>query len=265
MWKILISIHGEIMRTLAIGDIHGCYKALKQVLERSKFDYENDKLICLGDVCDGWIDVRKCFDELLKIKNLVYVLGNHDDWALDWYLDDLRTPLTRPDYMWTSQGGNGTLASYDFGEMDKEHLELLKNAKLYHIENNKLFVHGGIVEIARLESMHKDVFIWDRDMFNKAVMVHPINPDYKFQEWDRIFIGHTTVKYVNRDFYWKKNLKWLDPKSPILFKPLRVCNVWNLDTGAGFSGKLTIMDIDTEEYWQSDFANTLYPKGKGRN
>lgn len=33
-----------------MGDIHGAYKALQQCLERSKFNYENDKLIQLGDV-----------------------------------------------------------------------------------------------------------------------------------------------------------------------------------------------------------------------
>lgn len=45
---------------------------------------------------------------------------------------------------------------------------------------------------------------------------------------------------------------------------MRRCNVWNIDTGAGWSGKLTIMDIDTKEYWQSDFVKELYPDEKGR-
>ena len=40
-------------RTLAIGDIHGGLKALKQVLERANVN-ENDKLIFLGDYVDGW-------------------------------------------------------------------------------------------------------------------------------------------------------------------------------------------------------------------
>lgn len=44
------------MRTLVMGDIHGGYKALMQCLERSKFDYEKDTLIQLGDICDGWSD-----------------------------------------------------------------------------------------------------------------------------------------------------------------------------------------------------------------
>ncbi|MCW1960743.1 hypothetical protein [Chryseobacterium viscerum] len=31
-----------------------------------------------------------------------------------------------------------------------------------------------------------------------------------------------------------------------------------MDTGAGSVGKLTIMDIDSKEIWQSDFLSTLY-------
>ncbi|MBM3246586.1 MAG: hypothetical protein FJZ13_04585, partial [Candidatus Omnitrophica bacterium] len=40
-------------------------------------------------------------------------------------------------------------------------------------------------------------------------------------------------------------------------QPIHVCNVWNIDTGAGWSGKLTIMDVDTKEYWQSDLSPDL--------
>jgi serine/threonine protein phosphatase 1 len=43
------------------------------------------------------------------------------------------------------------------------------------------------------------------------------------------------------------------------------CNVWNIDTGAAFTGKLTIMDIDTRQFWQSDPVKNLYPGETGRN
>ncbi len=42
------------MRTFVLGDVHGAARALKQVLERSSFDYSADRLVCLGDVADGW-------------------------------------------------------------------------------------------------------------------------------------------------------------------------------------------------------------------
>lgn len=87
------------MKTFAIGDIHGAYKALIQCFERSGFDRENDRLIVLGDVCDGYLEVRQCIDELLKVKRCDLVIGNHDLWALDWALKGLTPEI------WTSQGG----------------------------------------------------------------------------------------------------------------------------------------------------------------
>jgi serine/threonine protein phosphatase 1 len=46
---------------------------------------------------------------------------------------------------------------------------------------------------------------------------------------------------------------------------MKAANIWNLDTGAGYNGKLTIMDIKTKEYWQSDLVTELYKDKKGRN
>src|SRR5690606_41430315 len=47
--------------------------------------------------------------------------------------------------------------------------------------------------------------------------------------------------------------------------PMNFANVWNVDTGAAFTGKLSILDVDTKEYWQSDSLPDLYPNEKGRN
>src|SRR5688572_7027518 len=95
-----------MVRTFVIGDIHGAYKALQQCLDRAHFDYLSDTLICLGDVCDGWPDTKLCIDELLKIKNLIYITGNHDIWALNWMKSKVAEEI------WTSQGGAATIASY---------------------------------------------------------------------------------------------------------------------------------------------------------
>ena len=42
-------------------------------------------------------------------------------------------------------------------------------------------------------------------------------------------------------------------------------NVWNVDTGAAFFGKLSCIDIDSKVVIQSDVVQTLYPNEKGRN
>jgi serine/threonine protein phosphatase 1 len=40
-------------RTLVIGDIHGAFKALQQIIEKAAVK-ETDQLIFLGDFVDGW-------------------------------------------------------------------------------------------------------------------------------------------------------------------------------------------------------------------
>ncbi len=46
-------------KTFVIGDMHGASRALRQCLERSAFDYATDRLICLGDICDGWPETEE--------------------------------------------------------------------------------------------------------------------------------------------------------------------------------------------------------------
>ena len=237
------------MRTLAIGDIHGNIKALKQCLDRSKFDYDNDRLISLGDTCDGWRYVKECFDELLKVKDLVHIMGNHDLWAISWFdrKDYNASYNDTPKWIWYSQGGKETIASYDGKQMDEAHMKILRKAPFYYIQDNMVFVHGGFYENSPVEIQPFDVLTWDRGLFKRACMVHGCNPDYKIQEWDTVFIGHTQTSSKTDGF-----------------EPKFYCNLINLDQGAGWDGKLTIMDIHTKEFWQSDLSHELYPDEKGR-
>ena len=227
------------MKRFVIGDIHGAYKALQQVIKKSSIDYK-DQLICLGDVCDGWTEVPECFNELLKFKNLIYVMGNHDQWTLNWFNDG-----SMPD-IWTSQGGKNTIKAYrriDNFEMEKKHQNLLINARPYYLsDDNKLFVHGGFSPHVPINKQALYNLIWDRDLFY-SYRVFPFVDD----QYNEIFIGHTTTSYYQEDL-----------------TPFHIRNLWNLDQGAGWEGKLTLMNVDTKEYFQSDIVSTLYPNEKGR-
>jgi serine/threonine protein phosphatase 1 len=46
---------------------------------------------------------------------------------------------------------------------------------------------------------------------------------------------------------------------------MNACNVWNIDTGAAFSGKVSALDIDSKEFKQSNPVRDLYPGETGRN
>ena len=227
-------------RTFVIGDIHGAYLALKECLELSKFDYLSDHLICLGDVSDGWPGVKQAIDELLKIQNIIYIMGNHDEWTLNWFQTNKIPEL------WLAQGGDSTIKSYSEGIPD-DHVQFLKNAKDYHIEQNRLFVHGGIELDIKLEQQHRDVFLWNRSLVQLAAYLTSIGSCSQLGAYAEVYVGHTPTLNFNST------------------SPLKFCNVWLLDTGAGWhGGVLSMMEVYTGELFQSQPINKLYPKFRGR-
>lgn len=227
------------MRRFVIGDIQGNYLGLMQCLERSGFDHKNDELVVLGDVCDGLTQTKECFDELLKMKKMILILGNHDQWLLEWIKG------YHPGSIWTTQGGRNTQASYlnDPSNVPDSHKKLLMDANLYFVdEDNRLFVHGGINPALPIEKQKESVLLWDRELVKVARFQNLSQPDFKFGDFKEIFVGHTTTEYFGKSL-----------------EPLHFCNVWMLDTGGGWSGKITIMDIETKHFWQSDLTPELYP------
>jgi len=225
------------MRTLVIGDIHGGFLALKQVLRRAKFDYKHDTLICLGDVADGWEETAEALDFLIeKVQNLIYIRGNHDQWLKDW-LKKGKKPR-----MWTMQGGINTIDSYErHPEWKKKHLDFLKKTPFFYEDSeNRLFVHGGIVNGMTAEEIPKHELMWSRMLWENRARYH------KVQFYREIYVGHTSIYRFSAE-------------------PINHANVWFMDTGGGWEGVLSVMDIDTKKVWQSDKVSELYPNCVGRN
>lgn len=223
-------------RTFVVGDIHGAHKALVQCLQRSRFDYSKDHLISLGDVCDGWPDTPRCIEELMKIDNLTYVLGNHDVWTLEWM------QTREVDEVWVHEGGEATINAYRSG-VPMHHVQFLDDGVPYHIQNNKLFVHAGFDPKVPLEMQGLEIFLWDRNLAYIVLEMHQKTISKPLTTFDEAFIGHTPV-----------------PAD----MPVCAGGVWLMDTGAGWSGVLTIMDVDTKEMFFSDPVPMLYPGVQAR-
>lgn len=226
------------MRTFAIGDIHGAHKALLQVLDRSGFDAEADRLIALGDVTDYNPESAQVVDELLSLRNMIAVRGNHDIWAADYLLRGKQDP------MWVWQGGKETVQSYMETGLwdDNRHHDFFKNQPLYFIdEENRLYVHAGFEPDLPLEEQNEKTLCWERKLWHSLRWHEQYEqqpPDYGYNS---IFIGHTpTLSYYHHT------------------NPVNIGTVWNLDQGAKKAGRLTIMDVESKEYWQSDLVNELY-------
>jgi len=240
-------------RTLVIGDIHGGCRALQQVLERTEVR-PDDQLIFLGDYVDGWSESSQIIQFLIEFsekQDCIFIKGNHDAWCEDWLAFG-----QKPD-VWLFNGGKSTVesyADYSLEELDI-HLEFFQRMKNYFIDDqNRLFIHAGYSSMHGPEKeVYSSNYRWDRTLWETAVAM-----DKKLQRnselypkrlllYKEIFIGHTPT---------------LDIGIKI---PANKANIWNMDTGAAYTGSLSIMDIDTKQFWQSDPLPSLYPKEKGRN
>jgi len=186
-----------------------------------------------------------------------YYTGN--SWFMEWY----KTGYAKA--IWTSQGGQATVDSYSVfkapdggGVADagiiKDHIERYFNKCFpYYIdEENNIYVHGGFDWHKPIEDQDLHTLMWDRHMVDTAHSWLHRDEKFKFGDYKTVFVGHTTTQY--------SLIKELRGS----VEPLIYSNLINLDTGGGWSGKLTIMDVDSKEYWQSDLVPELYPGIKGR-
>ena len=55
------------MRTIIIGDVHGCAKELSALLDKVKADPEKDRLIMLGDLFDRGPESYEVFQIVKKL------------------------------------------------------------------------------------------------------------------------------------------------------------------------------------------------------
>lgn len=243
-------------RTLVIGDIHGGLLAIKQVFERAKVTLD-DTLIFLGDYVDGWSQSAEVLDFLLhlsKQQKTILLRGNHDQLLLDWL--EGNTEEFDED-QWFKHGGESTMKAYSklSTEKKQEHIAFLKSLQDYYIdENNRLFIHAGFTHQNGVKSEYfPKLFYWDRTLWETALSLdHSIPKNHlyypkRFALYHEIFIGHTPVTKIGETI------------------PVNKGCVWNIDTGAGFMGSLTLIDADTKEFWQSDPLPNIYPDEKGRN
>lgn len=242
-----------MQKTFVIGDIHGGLKALLQVMERANVSMA-DTLIFLGDYVDGWSEPVEVIDYLIDLnarQTCHFIQGNHEELLLQWLKHQTSNPL------WLKHGGQSSVNAYQQADAETihRHIEFMENLKPFYLdEKNRLFVHAGFSNLKGVNYEYFDNFFWwDRTLWELAMATNSKlgrdDPEYpqRLKIYEEIFIGHTPTTRFGK------------------IVPINCMNVWNIDTGAAFRGKLTIMDVETKKYWQSDCLADLYPKENGRN
>lgn len=126
------------MRTLVIGDIHGCYDELASMVD--KFAPESsDRIFCVGDIINRGPFSDKCI-RFVKENNIRVVMGNHEHWYIKSW------PFT-----------DNSVESFNFRRLEiEEHLEWMKSLPYYIIEEDFIIVHAGFDPAVAFKDNSKD-------------------------------------------------------------------------------------------------------------
>lgn len=214
------------MRTLAIGDIHGCLTALTTLLDFVAPASE-DRLVALGDYVDRGPDSRGALDFLIALHakgRLVALRGNHDE-----MMTEARTRSKDERATWLACGGRETLNSYgippdaaDLKGVPEAHWRFLERDCLdWYETDTHLFVHANAYPDLPLDEQPHHMLLWEK-LYEACVHVS-----------GKVMIcGHT------------RQLSGL-PRN----LGATVC----IDTGVyERQGWLTCLDVATGRYWQAD-------------
>lgn len=131
-------------RIFTIGDIHGCYTQLVDLVESEIQLTIHDKLIFLGDYIDRGPDSKLVIDYILNLQyngfDIITLMGNHEAMLLDAYENNSAK------FKWILNGGSETLKSFNIDSIVKlapQYIYFFRNLKPYYELNNFLFVHAG--------------------------------------------------------------------------------------------------------------------------
>ena len=131
-------------RLFAIGDIHGCFDSLKELVENKIQLQKNDKLILLGDYIDRGDKSKAVVDFIMDLQetgfDVIPLMGNHEAMLLDAYEDEMNISK------WIQNGGNETLKSFEINsvnDIESKYIEFFRGLSYYYAYENFLFVHAG--------------------------------------------------------------------------------------------------------------------------
>jgi serine/threonine protein phosphatase 1 len=211
-----------MQRIFAIGDIHGCYDQMIDLLGRIPIDWRNDQLVFMGDYIDRGPKSFEVVEHLIGLQaqhpGIVYLKGNHEQMLADYI-----SGKDRLTYLYN--GGQETLDSYlrhlepkATSVIPSRHLRFFESLAIFHETDAYIFVHAGLRQNVPLAQQNPQDLLWIRDKF--------VGTTNSFGK--RVVFGHTPFD-----------------------EPLVEPNKIGIDTGAVYGNKLTCVQLPEEKFFSS--------------
>src|SRR5262245_60545946 len=212
-------------RLLAIGDIHGCSRALDALLMAVK-PTADDLLVTLGDYVDRGPDSRGVLERLLLLHSsyrVVSLRGNHEMMMQAAVLDQ------EARHFWMAVGGRESMASYSpagrpplMDDVPEHHWNFIRKTCVDWYETSRfIFVHANVDPELPLEAQQSSMLHWE--------YFHQFSPP------------HCSGKIMICGHSEQRN-GW----------PLVLTHAIGIDTWCYGGGWLTCLDVLTVQLWQAN-------------
>ena len=229
-------------RALAIGDVHGMYEKLIKLMDKIRFNPDEDLLIFLGDYIDRGPDSGRCLQYILALQQqypdvVVCLMGNHEVMMSSHFMQKRGSYNNLiVDYAdsWLDNGGLETLQQLE--ELDaatkEELLQWVMNLPVKYQYQDYFFCHAGVDPDVPLAMQNEFDMLWRRQRWWE-----------RYSGEETIVVGHTPVQKVMK----RTGKERRTPKPLFLPNHIVMC-----DTGAYISGgKLSCVDVLTGKVWQA--------------
>lgn len=217
-------------RQIVIGDVHGQYAALNQLLEAIA-PGEDDRIYFLGDLVDRGPDSAAVV-ELVRHHDYYCLRGNHEEMMMAAFSQ--KGLDTSKLLFWGGCGGQETLASYTSQDLLWDHVHWLQTLPFYFDLGDLWLVHAGVDPTLTLAEQTSQEFCWIRDLFHQS---------HKPYFADKTIVTGHTISFTLpgvKPGEVAQGSGWID-----------------IDTGAYHrrSGWLTALDWTNQEIWQVNTFN----------
>lgn len=217
----------------AVGDIHGMRGQLEELIDRLPLE-PDDHLIFIGDYVDRGRDPAGTVEYLTQLQqrqHCTFLIGNHEGMFLSFL--GWEGPAYFGGEAFIQNGGETTLQSYSYFEhggdfrLPPHHEKFFHGLKLWHLEEDYIFVHAGLSkEAMRLSDPEVALEAEDpRDLLWQRATI-----DIPHSLGATIIYGHTPMPDLQ--------VRWNLPFSI------------GIDTGCVYGGALTAIQLPGETLFQ---------------
>ncbi|MGH1395689.1 MAG: metallophosphoesterase [Trichormus sp.] len=223
------------MRTIVVGDIHGCYAELIQLLAKVEIT-EEDCLISLGDIVDRGVDSVKVYEFLKHRPNTIVLMGNHERKHLHQTLSYSQE-----------------IVKLQFGDRYLEFLDWVNNLPYYHETEDGIFVHAAVEDGIPIHQQKPEV------LCGCTAGEKHLEKRYGKTYWSQLYTGRKPVIFGHH----------VVGNEPLIIPG----KTYGIDTGACHGGRLTglilpsfeIVQVEaSKDYWQEEMVKWQLPVMKAK-